>query len=43
MPSLPRRFSRDKNTRLSMPVQLKCLCSGMWEPGNEANALVVAR
>ena len=26
-----------KNTRLSMPVQLQCSHSGVWEPGNEAN------
>ena len=26
-----------KNTRLLVPAQLQCLCSGAWEPGNEAN------
>ena len=25
-----------RNTRLSTPTQLRCLCSGEWEPGNEA-------
>ena len=25
-----------KSTRLSLPVQLQCPCSGMGEPGNEA-------
>ena len=29
-------FHMTKNTRLSTPAQLQCLCSGMWEPGNEA-------
>ena len=28
-----------KDTRLSTPAQLKCLCSGAWEPGNEASLL----
>ena len=29
-------FHMTKNTRLSTPAQLQCLCSGAWEPGNEA-------
>ena len=28
-----------KNTRLSMPAQLQCLRSRVWDPGNEATAV----
>ena len=30
-----------KNTRLSTPVQLQCLRSGAWEPGNEAMCIAL--
>jgi len=32
-----------KNTRLSMPAQVQCSCSRVWEPGNEATKLLHAR
>ena len=32
------RFSRDKNTRLSTPEQLRCSYCGVWEPGNKGTS-----
>ena len=36
-------FHMTKNTRLSTPAQLQCLCSGAWEPGNEPKPLLYFR